>query len=411
MEPLDYTEKVVITLKESKKIIENEILRAKTLPRMTKGWFKNQREDGVLYMNDPVSNIKGVGKGVQKLLKDNDINTIADLHGLDMQTMNDIAGRTKGLNLASLKRFQMSCALASIDNAPAVVYFIDKDNPYAAKFGTEKDVWGQEVWITKMKKSSAFSGKVCITDLVKHMVRQTKKCYENTMQKDLYHFAHDALSQLNKKCCVEWMMNTTIPGETTRVYKRWVKPENGLNDHFGPKWWRRPIGNSPELMPLDNSLNQDVHESVRRHTVMSLTIRDRDNKDDRLITMTTPKETARSYKRIFDPTTGVAPKSERILQDVNKVVHALQVIYEAEGVYVPGLAGGRTPGGHHTATTEGKKARGGKRTRMEFHQALRYDNILPELWVALVESGGSITHKFASHQLEDADESSEEEEM
>ena len=240
---------------------------------------------------------------------------------------------------------------------------------------------------------------------------QTKKCYKNTMQKDSYHFDHDALSQLTKKCCVEWMMNTTIPGETTRVYKRWVKPENGLNDHFGPKWWRRPIGNSPELMPLDNSLNQDIHESVRRHTVMSLTIRDCDNKDNRLITMTTPKETARSYKRIFDPTTGVAPKSERILQDVNKVLHALQVIYEAEGVYVPGLAGGRTPGGRHTATTEGKKARGGKRTRMEFHQALRYDNILPELRAALVESGGSITHKFASHQLEDADESSEEEEM
>ena len=70
---------------------------------MTKGWFKNQREDGVLYMNDPMSNIKGVGKVIQKLLKDNDINTIADLHGLDVQMMNDVAGRTKGLNLASLK--------------------------------------------------------------------------------------------------------------------------------------------------------------------------------------------------------------------------------------------------------------------------------------------------------------------
>jgi hypothetical protein len=33
-------------------------------------------------------------------------------------------------------------------------------------------------------------------------------------------------------------------------------------------------------MPLDNSLNQDVQESVWRHTVMSLTIRDRDHKDD-----------------------------------------------------------------------------------------------------------------------------------
>jgi hypothetical protein len=127
--------------------------------------------------------------------------------------------------------------------------------------------------------------------------------------------------------------------------------------------------------------------------------------------MATPKETAHSYKRIFDPTTGVAPKSELILQDVNKVMHALQVIYVAEGVYVPGLACRCTAGGCHTATTEGKKARDGKRTRMEFHQALRYDNILPELWAALVECGGCIMYKFALHQLEDADDSSEEEEM
>ena len=42
LEPLDYMEKVVITLKEPKNIIENEKLRAKTLPCMTKGWFKNQ---------------------------------------------------------------------------------------------------------------------------------------------------------------------------------------------------------------------------------------------------------------------------------------------------------------------------------------------------------------------------------
>jgi hypothetical protein len=75
----------------------------------------------------------------------------------------------------------------------------------------------------------------------------------------------------------------------------------------------------------------------------SFTIRDHNNKDNHLITTTTPKETDCSYKNIFDPTTGVAPKSERILQDVNKVMHALQVIFEAEGVYVPGLAGGRMP--------------------------------------------------------------------
>ena len=156
--------------------------------------------------------------------------------------------------------------------------------------------------------------------------------------------------------------------------------------------WQQPIGNSLELMPLDNSLNQDIHKSVRQHTVMSLSIQDCNSKDDCLITMTTPKKTLPSYKCIFDPTTGVSPKSECFLQDAIKVVHALQVIYEADRVYVPGLAGGRTLGGHYTATTERKKTRGGKMTRMDLHQALRFNNILPELWDALVECEGCITH-------------------
>ena len=39
-------------------------------------------------------------------------------------------------------------------------------------------------------------------------------------------------------------------------------------DDFGKRWWARPIGDSPELMPLDNSLNQDIHELVRRYVVI-----------------------------------------------------------------------------------------------------------------------------------------------
>jgi len=95
------------------------------------------------------------------------------------------------------------------------------------------------------------------------MVMQTNKCYDNTMHHDSYHFSHNALLQLTKTFCIKWVMNTMIPGETTQVYKRWVNSENGLHHHFGSKWWRRPIGNSLELMLLDNSLNQEVHKSVR----------------------------------------------------------------------------------------------------------------------------------------------------
>ena len=57
-----------------------------------------------------------------------------------------------------------------------------------------------------------------------------------------------------------WMRTTKIPGEDTVVYKQWIKPENDLNDMFGKKWKGQPIGNSPEVMPLDTCLFQDVNE-------------------------------------------------------------------------------------------------------------------------------------------------------
>ena len=87
-----------------------------------------------------------------------------------------------------------------------------------------------------IKKSTAFSGIVCITTLLKHMIMTTKKCYANTEHDNTYMIYHDALTQLTRNKTVDWMQTTKIPGEDTVVYKQWIKPENGLNDMFGKKW-------------------------------------------------------------------------------------------------------------------------------------------------------------------------------
>ena len=80
-----------------------------------------------------------------------------------------------------------------------------------------------------------------------------------------------------------------------------MSPELGLNDAFGISWWGRPIGNSPELMPLDKSLNQDIHGSKRKHGAMSPVAKDFENKDPRLFSMSTPKEVVSAYMQVFDP--------------------------------------------------------------------------------------------------------------
>ena len=48
---------------------------------------------------------------------------------------------------------------------------------------------------------------------------------------------------------------------------RWLLTLNGLQD--GTPYAGRPVCNIPEFMPLDNSLNRDILQSLRFHCVLS----------------------------------------------------------------------------------------------------------------------------------------------
>ena len=52
---------------------------------------------------------------------------------------------------------------------------------------------------------------------------------------------------------------------------------NGLHD--GIPYAGRPVGNIPEFMPLDNSLNRDILHSLRFHCVLSRFVLDWEGTD------------------------------------------------------------------------------------------------------------------------------------
>ncbi len=91
-------------------------------------------------MNDSVDKIEGVGKIAKQRLNSNVIYTVGDLHGLQSEERLtvEIAKRTKGLPVASIKRFLDNCKHLSHEDAPPIVYYCDDKNPYAAKFGSKK---------------------------------------------------------------------------------------------------------------------------------------------------------------------------------------------------------------------------------------------------------------------------------
>ena len=403
MMPFNYTEKKIITKMESDRMMRTEIAHVKRNHHNSPKWMKNERTPGMLYFDDPVDKIEGVGVIAKKRLNENQIFTVGDLHGLnsDQELIVEIVKRTKGLTVQAIARFLENSKDLSSEDAPPTVFYCDDENPYAAKFGTEENEWGEPVWIEEIKKSQTFANTICITDMVKHMVMEAKKCYSGTAHEQTYSIYHDALSQITHDSCVKWMQETKVPGENTSVYKRFINPVHRLNDMYGSRWAGRLVGNSPEVMPLDTSLFQDVKEAVRKHVAMSLTIRKPGIKDNRLFLTSTPKEAWHAYSRVFDPLSGVAPTPKRIVQDIYRVKDAWWGIFKAEGVYVPGLAGGRIPGIRHVAIPDGSSIRrGGKRTRIDFHLDLDMRNRHVDLRHAWEEHGGDITSKFALEEDE-----------
>ena len=92
------------------------------------------------------------------------------------------------------------------------------------------------------------------------------------------------------------------------------------------------MGNSPELCNLDSSLNKDLHEIVNRHIQFTSKL---DKGDPCKFSISAPKVGTSSYIRIFDPSTGVAPVSERIVQDTKGILESIKSIIHAKGTIMP----------------------------------------------------------------------------
>jgi hypothetical protein len=141
------------------------------MPKKDKGWFLDSRVNGRIYADDPVIQVKGVGKKAEGLQRRNGINTVANLRALTKEK------RPKGLTAKSLKRYLTNCKDASSENAPSITYFTEANYPFAVSYGEEEGEWGQPEWISKIKSSTVFAHQVCVTDLVKHIVKQTLQAY------------------------------------------------------------------------------------------------------------------------------------------------------------------------------------------------------------------------------------------
>ena len=189
-------------------------------------------------------------------------------------------------------------------------------NPYDSLYGAR--------WREEIAKTAALSHFCVFTDRVKHMAVETSAMFAGTAHANDCMFYHDALSLLTAQDTVAWMKeNRHTDGRT--YYEMWIIPVQGLKS--GTVYANRLPGNSPELMPLDSSLNQDIHNAVNQHVIWTHHLNPGDPGFETKFSHATPKQQTSAFLRLLEPGHGPeagTPLFSRICQDIGKFIPALE---------------------------------------------------------------------------------------
>jgi hypothetical protein len=368
----DYSGKTSISLNERDAERREEISSAQKL----KGglpWVVSNREEGQPFLDDLVGEVNVIGDYIAKKLQDVGITTNADLKNMTKQKSDETAAAKlgRGWSLQILKQYQAVASRSEITAPPNLVTNYRKEaNPYVAMFG-------HQLWEKKIDKSITLPSSLCITLYTTHIWEQTAFAMHGTNHQDDWLVYRNGLSLMSAKCTVKWMMNTTTP-DAKKYIDGWTLPELGYNDDI-PRFGGRPIGDLPESMPLDNTLNNDLKVSTPINVIDTVPLKE---DDKRKFSLSAPKWCSEAIQRIWDfgltakadedKHKGEVPCGSRIVQDVYQAIDSYKIIDRvAHGMFVARLgnsAGRRTDQRWATGV---KAACGGKRTKVtqEEHNA------------------------------------------
>ena len=112
----------------------------------------------------------------------------------------------------------------------------------------------------KLKSSTTMSRFCCITDIIRFVMNEAEKLMKGSVHKDYFFIFQDALVLMIAKEKINWMIKNGY-------LHLWLLPLNGLQD--GTPYAGRLVGNIPKFVHLYNSLNRDILNSLRMHSVLS----------------------------------------------------------------------------------------------------------------------------------------------
>jgi hypothetical protein len=242
-----YSGKVVLSIKDYMDKQKVELKRFKAL-KGNNFWVVDRRQKGDFYLDDKVSIIPGIGLKIQERLEGQGIFTVRVLSALSIDAIKSLTDKPEvKITRNVLQKFCDYSKQSQGINQPddLVLDHRQAKNPYLSLYGEE--------WEQTIKWSVTLAAYISIADMIEFMVGESQRVMKGTHHEDDWYFYHDTLSLMTATQTIEWMRKKDY-------LKRWLLPMNQLSkdDSNLANFLNRPIGNSPEMMPWDCSLNKDI---------------------------------------------------------------------------------------------------------------------------------------------------------
>ena len=382
---------MIVSNKDYVKAQQEAIANAKKGKEKT--WVDDLRE-GRTCPKDGVIRLKLVGEKTAERMKEHGIETVETVM---TNTPEQLATMTKGeIKVTTFQTIQRNNK-DNYDTTKKPSSFVKDhrhaDNPYLSKYGDD--------WETAIRKTPELQNKENVRNLVRACVRFGERHFSKN-DKD-WMICHDSLSMFVAKENRDWMKEEKV--QDGRTYRDvFLFPEDGLNAGI-PGYQHRWVGNSPEFMPWDCSLFQDLEVSLRHHVVITSKLA---NDDPRKFSLRSPAQIDSAIHRLLDPQfTGEegAPKASRIRGDIRKVLESYKQVVKAEGAFVKGI-GNRTGKRADKVSDEAKK-RGGSRPHNTKADEAEFMWLHPHAQAALenlVANYGNLFDEHESPEIVDGDD-------
>ena len=174
----------------------------------------------------------------------------------------------------------------------------------------------REMTVQKLNNSDHI---ICVTDIMDHVISESKKVYAGTPQEHDFKIFHDGLSQW-------WEADAQKHMHEKGFKERQLQAEGDTNK--GTRYEAKVVGDSPELCRgLDSHGFADLKRAINLGVALSCRY---PIGDPRKFTLGTPKEVWSTMTRAWE----VEPTSERIVEDIKAFPRVLQKIVNARGCIV-----------------------------------------------------------------------------